>query len=117
MQEWKTSPSGSWPDFSLLGFLLGLIYATDAGLIFLDAVDYYINFVLLITGFFETFGAGWIYHIEEQIMSLGRGLELKGRPEIKDVQHIHHANGSCCFVLNIFNKRLNISFLYLDLGL
>jgi solute carrier family 6 GABA transporter-like protein 1 len=57
--------------FSFIAFLLSLIYATDSGLIFLDSVDFYINFVLLLTGFFETFGAGWIYHIEEQITKLG----------------------------------------------
>ena len=45
--------------------------ATDAGLIFLDTIDFYINFVLLLTGFFETFGAGWIYGIEQTIQNLG----------------------------------------------
>lgn len=34
--------------------------ATDAGLIFLDSIDFYINFILLLLGFFETFGAGWV---------------------------------------------------------
>lgn len=48
-----------------------LVSATDAGLIFLDSVDFYINFVLLLSGFFETFSAGWVYHIEEQINVLG----------------------------------------------
>ena len=45
--------------------------ATDAGLIFLDTIDFYINFVFLLTGFFETLGAGWIYNIEQQVASLG----------------------------------------------
>jgi hypothetical protein len=45
--------------------------ATDAGLIFLDSVDFYINFGLILMGFFETFGAGWIFGIEKQIASLG----------------------------------------------
>ena len=57
--------------FCVLAFLLSLIYTTDAGLIFLDTVDFYINFVLLVTGFFETFGAGWVYGIEKQIDTLG----------------------------------------------
>jgi hypothetical protein len=51
--------------------LLTLLAATDAGLIFLDSVDFYINFILILIGFFETFGAGWIYHIEDQVTSLG----------------------------------------------
>lgn len=48
-----------------------LVAATDAGLIFLDAVDFYINFILLFVGFLETFAAGWIYGIERQMASLG----------------------------------------------
>jgi hypothetical protein len=45
--------------------------ATDAGLIFLDSVDWYINFVFLLLGFFETFGAGWLFGIEKQVAMLG----------------------------------------------
>lgn len=48
--------------------------ATDAGLIFLDSIDFYINFVFLLTGFFETLGAGWIYDIENQVATLGAPL-------------------------------------------
>jgi solute carrier family 6 GABA transporter-like protein 1 len=55
----------------LVGFLFSLIYATDAGLIFLDTIDFYINFVMLFVGFLETFAAGWIYGLEEQIHELG----------------------------------------------
>jgi len=53
------------------GFLISLLYATDAGLIFLDVVDFYINYVLLIVGFFESFGLGWIYDIEGQLEEFG----------------------------------------------
>jgi len=45
--------------------------ATDAGLNYLDCVDYYINYCFLISGFFESFGAGWIYGIEDSIRDLG----------------------------------------------
>ena len=48
--------------------------ATDAGLYFLDTVDYYINFCLLLIGLFETFGAGWIFGIEKQIEELGASI-------------------------------------------
>eukprot|EP00979_Chaetoceros_neogracilis_P012240 scaffold3169_cov277-Chaetoceros_neogracile.AAC.2 len=41
------------------------------GLNFLDVVDFYINFVLLLVGFFETFAAGWIYGLEEQVAEFG----------------------------------------------
>lgn len=56
---------------SLSGFFLSWIYATDAGLLFLDTIDYYINFVLLLIGLFETFAAGWVFGLEEQIALLG----------------------------------------------
>lgn len=48
--------------------------ATDAGLFFLDTVDYYINFCLLLIGLAETFGAGWVYGIEKQIDQLGSSV-------------------------------------------
>lgn len=56
---------------TVVAFLLSLIYATDAGLIFLDTIDYYINFVMLLVGGFECFAAGWVYKIEDQVESLG----------------------------------------------
>jgi len=54
-----------------LSYFCSLLYATDAGLSFLDAVDFYINFTLLLVGFFETFSAGWVFGIEEQIKTFG----------------------------------------------
>jgi SNF family Na+-dependent transporter len=59
---------------ALGAFLLSLVYATDAGLIFLDTIDYYINFVMLLVGGFECIGAGWIYGIEKQIENLGAAI-------------------------------------------
>lgn len=53
------------------GFFLSFIYCTDAGLFWLDVIDYYLNFMLIIVGFFETFGLGWIYGIEKQIEKFG----------------------------------------------
>lgn len=47
------------------------IYCTDIGLQMLDTIDFYINFVMLIIGFFETFSVGWIYGIEDQISKFG----------------------------------------------
>jgi SNF family Na+-dependent transporter len=56
---------------SIMGFLCSLLYCTDAGLNFLDVVDFYINFVMLLVGFFEAFAAGWIFGLDEQIKSCG----------------------------------------------
>lgn len=58
---------------SVSGFLFSLIYCTDAGLNYLDVVDFYINFVMLLVGFMETFAAGWIYGLEEQVEQFGKG--------------------------------------------
>ncbi|PXF41888.1 Sodium- and chloride-dependent GABA transporter 1 [Gracilariopsis chorda] len=55
----------------LVGFLGGLLFCTDSGLIFLDATDYYVNFMMILIGFMECFSIGWIYGIESQISTLG----------------------------------------------
>ena len=47
--KWKLCGS-----ICLVGWLLSLMYATDAGLIWLDTIDFYINFTMLIVGFFES---------------------------------------------------------------
>jgi SNF family Na+-dependent transporter len=57
--------------FCLLSFLFSLMYATDAGLNWLNVVDYYINFVMILVGLFETLGAGWVYGIHDQLESVG----------------------------------------------
>lgn len=56
---------------SLAGFLVGLLYCADTGLIFLDTADYYINFMMLLVGFFESFAVGWVYGADSQIKKLG----------------------------------------------
>lgn len=52
-------------------FLCGILYCTDSGLIFLDVIDFYINFVMLLVGFLEAFGAAWAYGILEQYKIVG----------------------------------------------
>ena len=64
--KWKVVLAGT-----LAGWFLSWIYATDAGLIFLDTIDFYVNFVMLLVGFFETFAAGWMFGLEEQVARLG----------------------------------------------
>ena len=54
-------------------WVLGLIYTTDAGLTFLDTIDFYVNFIMLFIGFTESFAVGWIYGIEDQITKYGTG--------------------------------------------
>lgn len=52
---------------SVIGFLFSLMYCTDAGLTFLDTIDFYINFVMILVGFFEAFGSAWAYDIVGQV--------------------------------------------------
>jgi hypothetical protein len=56
---------------TLVGWLFSIIYCTDAGYNFLDAVDFYINFVMIVVGFFEAFGSGWAYGMVNQMELLG----------------------------------------------
>ena len=56
---------------TMLNFLFGIMYASDAGLFFLEVIDFYINFVMLIIAFFESFAFGWVYGIEKQIEEFG----------------------------------------------
>jgi len=54
-----------------IGFLGGLLYTTDAGLLFLDTVDFYVNFAVLFLGFCKALSAGWIYGMKKQVQNLG----------------------------------------------
>lgn len=54
-----------------LGFISGIIYMSDAGLIFLESVDFYVNFSMIMIGFCKTFSAGWIYGLEDQLATFG----------------------------------------------
>ena len=55
----------------VLGFLTGLLYATDAGFRFLDVFDFYINFLVILVGLFECLAVGWVVGLEKQCEELG----------------------------------------------
>lgn len=52
---------------SIIGFMFSLLYCVDSGLSFLDVIDFYINFVMILVGFFEAFGSAWAYDIVGQM--------------------------------------------------
>jgi hypothetical protein len=56
---------------TIVGWLCSILYCTDAGLNFLDVIDFYINFVMIIVGFFEAFGSGWAYGMVNQMELIG----------------------------------------------
>mmetsp|Transcript_32568 Transcript_32568/g.68804 ORF Transcript_32568/g.68804 Transcript_32568/m.68804 type:complete len:405 (+) Transcript_32568:142-1356(+) len=78
LHDSKLNLDRKWASIGLAvsAFLFSLLYASDAGLIFLDTIDYYINFVMLFVGFLKCFTVGWMYKIEEQIKSLGAQIVL-----------------------------------------
>jgi SNF family Na+-dependent transporter len=61
---------------TMVAFLLSLMYATDAGLNWLDTIDFYINYVMLLVGGFECYAAGWVYNIEGQFERLGQNTVI-----------------------------------------
>eukprot|EP00929_Paragymnodinium_shiwhaense_P009184 TRINITY_DN113248_c0_g1_i1.p1 TRINITY_DN113248_c0_g1~~TRINITY_DN113248_c0_g1_i1.p1 ORF type:complete len:614 (-),score=61.21 TRINITY_DN113248_c0_g1_i1:216-2057(-) len=62
----------------LVGFLFGLLYCSNSGLLFLDTNDFYVNFVMLLVGVCETVSAGWVFGIEAQSARLGSRLSTYG---------------------------------------
>lgn len=52
-------------------FLFSVLYCTDAGLYFLEVIDFYVNFVMLLVGFLEAFGAAWAYGMLDLFKSIG----------------------------------------------
>ena len=54
-----------------LGFCGGLLYTTDTGWLFLDTIDFYVNFAVLFLGFCKALSAGWIYGMSKQVQNLG----------------------------------------------
>mmetsp|Transcript_20522 Transcript_20522/g.44660 ORF Transcript_20522/g.44660 Transcript_20522/m.44660 type:complete len:654 (-) Transcript_20522:252-2213(-) len=54
-----------------IGFFGGLLYTTDAGLLFLDTMDFYVNFAVLFLGFCKALSAGWFYGMKRQVKNIG----------------------------------------------
>ncbi len=51
--------------FSGIGFVMGIIYTTDGGMYWLDAVDYFFStYGLVIVGLLEAVAIGWFYDTE-----------------------------------------------------
>jgi len=55
----------------LSSWIMSVPMYTDAGLVFLDTLDFYINYMLVLTGFLQTFAVGWVSGLEDQVKSIG----------------------------------------------
>ncbi len=59
--KFKINPKKTLLFTCLAGFLMGLLYVTNAGLYWLDIVDHFFNeFSLLLMGIFEAIALGWL---------------------------------------------------------
>ena len=63
---------------AILGFLLGIIYTTEAGLLWLDAVDYFCNnYGLVIVVIIEAIVIGWIHKASRARAFINERSEIK----------------------------------------
>ena len=61
-----------------LGFLAGMIYATNAGLYFLDIVDHYVtNVSLIVIGILECIAVGWVFGAEKMRSYINKVSDFK----------------------------------------
>lgn len=88
--------------FCLCGWLFSFIYATDAGLNFLDVVDFYINFVMLIVGFFESFAAGWVYGLAETVDNCGVAATAVRRLAVVELETRVSCHAQLCDSLTLW---------------
>ncbi len=66
--DWQPQWQLKWISLAvcLVGFMVGILYTTHAGLYFLDIADHFVtNYNLMLMGLFQTILAGWIYGAEQ----------------------------------------------------
>ncbi len=61
----------------LVGFIIGLIYCSKAGLYYLDVVDHWMNWGLVIVGFLEAVLIGWFYNTNKVSKDIDSTSEIK----------------------------------------
>lgn len=63
--------------FCLVGFLAGFLYTSKAGLFWLDVVDHWMNWGLVIVGLLEAILIGWFYDINKISADIDSTSEIK----------------------------------------
>lgn len=61
----------------VIGFVIGLLYSTKAGLYYLDVVDHWMNWGLVIVGLLEALLIGWFYDINKVSKDIDSTSEIK----------------------------------------
>ncbi len=73
----------------LAGFGIGFLYSTRGGLYWLDVVDHWMNWGLVIVGLLEAVLIGWFFNIREVASDIDRTSEIRfGRLWIFSVKYI-----------------------------
>ena len=64
---------GKWNVNRIIGFVLGLIFVTGAGMAWLDVLDYFINgYTLIVTGVLEVLVIGWCFKTSKVLDEVNR---------------------------------------------
>jgi NSS family neurotransmitter:Na+ symporter len=71
----KRKTALSW--VCLIGFLIGFVYTSKAGLFWLDVVDHWMNWGLVIVGVLEAILIGWLYDINTVSTDIDSTSEVK----------------------------------------
>ena len=77
MDKWKVSRVKVILGFVVAGILIGLFYATGSGLFWLDIVDHFMNFGLIVVVFLECVIIGYMYNLSEIREYVNKLSELK----------------------------------------
>ncbi|MFC1884117.1 sodium-dependent transporter [Thermodesulfobacteriota bacterium] len=89
----------------LIGFLIGFLYATKAGLYWLDVVDHWMNWGLVIVGLLEAILIGWFFNIKEVSKDIDSTSQIKfGKLWIISVKYITPFILLATIVWSIFNE-------------
>lgn len=89
----------------VVGFFLGFIYTTNAGLYWLDVVDHWMNWGLVIVGILEALLIGWFFDIDKVVKDIDSTSEMKfGKFWVVCVKYITPFILIITMVSNIFKE-------------
>jgi NSS family neurotransmitter:Na+ symporter len=71
----KREKAAFWVCF--VGFLLGMLYCTKGGLYWLDLVDHWMNWGLMLVGLMEAILIGWFFNIKQAAQDIDSTSEMK----------------------------------------
>ena len=89
----------------VIGFFIGFLYSTKAGLYWLDVVDHWMNWGLVIVGLLEAILIGWFFNIKEVSKDIDSTSQIKfGKLWIISVKYITPFVLLATIIWSIFNE-------------